>query len=87
MSPADWIVQAQIPWEQLVHLGPPDFPAYARLPSIPDPAKPGQTEADIDLADDHPSDMQQPDRPDTLLDAPELDVVPAQPTQSQPTYY
>jgi hypothetical protein len=59
MSAADWIVQAQIPWEQLVYFGPPDFPAYARLRFIPDPTKPGQTEADIDVAEDHPSDTQQ----------------------------
>jgi hypothetical protein len=62
MSAADWIVQAHIPWEQLVNFGPPDFPAYARLRFIPDPTKPGQTEAEANVAVDHPSDMQQTQR-------------------------
>jgi hypothetical protein len=59
VSAADWIVQAQIPCEQLVNFGPPGFPAYARLRFIPDPTKPGQTEADAYVADNHLSEMQQ----------------------------
>jgi hypothetical protein len=59
VSAADWIVQAHIPWEQLVNFGPPDFPAYARLRFIPDPTKPGQAEADANVAEDHPSDITQ----------------------------
>jgi hypothetical protein len=59
MSAADWIVQAQIPWKQLVYFGPPDFPAYARLRFIPDPTKPGQEEADANVAEDDPSDIKQ----------------------------
>jgi hypothetical protein len=59
MSAADWIVQAQIPWEQLVYFGPPDFPAYARLRFIPDPTMPGQEEVDANVAEDHPSDLTQ----------------------------
>ena len=59
LSAADWIVQAQIPWEQLVYFGPPDFPAYARLRFIPDPTAPGQEEADANVAEDHPSDINQ----------------------------
>jgi hypothetical protein len=59
MSAADWIAQARIPWEQLVNFGPPDFPAYARLRFIPDPTKPGQAEADANIAEDHPSDIEQ----------------------------
>ena len=62
ISVADWIVQAHIPWEQLVNFGPPDFPAYARLRFIPDPTKPGQTEADANVAEDHPSDAEQTQR-------------------------
>jgi len=58
-SAADWIVQAHIPWEQLVYFGPPDFPAYARLRFIPDPTKPGQAEGDVDIAEDHPTNMGQ----------------------------
>src|SRR5215213_8014902 len=121
MSAADWIVQAQIPWKQLVYFGPPDFPAYARLRFIPDLTRPGQEEADANVAEDDPSDIKQTRRAflhlrrftatpeswcfahdvdphwagigaeqaliDTLLNAPELDVVPAQPTEPQPTYY
>jgi hypothetical protein len=61
-SAADWIVQADIPWTRLVEFGPPAFPAYARLRFIPDPTKPGQAEGDVNIADDHPSDMQQIER-------------------------
>ena len=59
LSAADWIVQAQIPWEQLVYFGPPDFPAYARLRFIPDPTKRGQEEAAANVAEYHPSDIEQ----------------------------
>jgi hypothetical protein len=59
VSAANWIVQAHIPWEHLVNFGPPGFPAYARLRFIPDPTTPGEEEADVDVADDHPSNMQQ----------------------------
>jgi hypothetical protein len=59
VSAADWIVQAQIPWEQLVNFGPPDFPAYTRLRFIPDPTEPGQTEADAYVAPDHLPEMEQ----------------------------
>jgi len=62
VSAADWIVQADIPWTQLLEFGPPDFPAYARLRFIPDPTPPGQAEGDVDIAEDHPSDMQQTQR-------------------------
>ena len=58
-SAADWIVQADIPWTRLVEFGPPAFPAYTRLRFIPDPTKPGQAEGEVNIADDHPSDMQQ----------------------------
>jgi hypothetical protein len=59
VSAADWIVQAQIPCEQLINFGPPDFPAYARLRFIADPTKPGQDEADAYVPGDHVSEMQQ----------------------------
>jgi hypothetical protein len=62
VSAADWIVGASIPWTQLVEFGPPGFPAYARLRFIPDPTKPDQVESDVNLADDHPSDLQQTQR-------------------------
>ena len=59
MSAADWIVHAHIPWEQWVNFGPPGFPAYARLRFIPDPTRPGQTEADVYIDNDHPPEMEQ----------------------------
>jgi hypothetical protein len=59
MSAANWIVQTHIPWEQLVNFGPPGLPAYARLRFIPDPTKPGQAEADVDVSENHPSDIEQ----------------------------
>ena len=59
VAEADWIARAAAPWEQLVHFGPPVFPAYARLRYIPDPTRPGQDEGDNDLAEDHPLDQQQ----------------------------
>jgi hypothetical protein len=55
-------MQASILWTQLVGFGPPDFPAYARLRFIPDPTEPGQKEADVNIAYDHPSDMEQTQR-------------------------
>jgi hypothetical protein len=59
MSAAGWIVEAQIPRQQLVYFGPPGFPAYARLRFIRDPTKPGQDEGDANVAEDHPSDIEQ----------------------------
>jgi hypothetical protein len=59
LSAADWIVHADIPWEQLVNFGPPGFPAYARLRFIPDPTHPGQEETDAIIAEDPPSDIEQ----------------------------
>ena len=44
---------------QLIGFGPPDFAAYVRLRYIPDPAKPDQMEADVNVADDYPSDIEQ----------------------------
>ncbi len=39
--------------------GPAGFEAYARLRFIPDPARPGQDEADVQLPEDHPRDLAQ----------------------------
>jgi hypothetical protein len=58
-SAADWLAQPETPWAQLVGFGPAGFAAYARLRFIPDPGAPGQAEADVDLPDDHPSDLAQ----------------------------
>ncbi|HEY5847609.1 MAG TPA: hypothetical protein VIT42_12560 [Microlunatus sp.] len=62
VAEADWIVRARIPWMQLVGFGPPGFPAYARLRYISDPVGPGRTEADANVAEDHPSDLEQAQR-------------------------
>jgi hypothetical protein len=34
---AQWLVDADVPWEQLATLGPPGLPAYARLRFLRDP--------------------------------------------------
>jgi hypothetical protein len=49
LSPADWIVGSDAPWERLVTFGPPGFAAYARVRFIPDPAHHGQREVEADL--------------------------------------
>jgi hypothetical protein len=56
---ANWLVQSDTPAMQLILFGPVGFAAYARLRFIPDPTGPGQEEADVVLADDHPSDLAQ----------------------------
>lgn len=56
---AGWIAGSATPWEQLVTFGPAGFAAYARLRFIPDPVRPGQAEADVDLPADHLDDLGQ----------------------------
>lgn len=58
-SPADWLFSSGVPWHQVVGFGPTGFDAYARLRFIPDPVRPGQYEADVEMPDDHPSDWSQ----------------------------
>jgi len=57
LSPADWIVSSELPWQRLVCFGPAGFAAYARLRFLPDPAFVGQlennAEADSDQSDDN----------------------------------
>ncbi|HEY4315862.1 MAG TPA: hypothetical protein VGO19_10200 [Actinomycetes bacterium] len=48
VSAADWIVQSDLPWGQLVSFGPAGFDSYARLRFLPDPVRPGQSENDAD---------------------------------------
>ena len=48
LSPADWIVASDVPWEQLVNFGPGGFAAYARLRFLPDPSYEGQQEHEVD---------------------------------------
>lgn len=44
LAAAAWIATSDEHWLDLVTLGPPGFPAYARLRYIPDPAYEGQSE-------------------------------------------
>lgn len=60
VRPADWLVRDTGP--ALVTLGPSGFEAYARLRYIPDPAHLRQAETDVDLSDDHPTDVEQATR-------------------------
>ncbi len=56
---ADWLVRSGTPPGRLILFGPAGYEAFARLRFIPDPSRPGQHEADVDLPDDHPSDIAQ----------------------------
>ena len=56
---AAWLTGSPTPALQLITFGPAGFDAYARLRFIPDPTAPGQDEADVELPDDHPSDIAQ----------------------------
>jgi hypothetical protein len=53
----------------LITFGPSVFEAFARLRFIPDPVGAGQEEADTDVADDHPSNIEQTRRALRLLEA------------------
>lgn len=68
-SPADWLVSSAVPWQQLVTFGPGGFPAYARLRYIADPVEPSQSESDVDVAQDHPTDLEQARRALGVLEA------------------
>lgn len=57
LGPADWLLRSPVPWARLVGLGPDGFAAYVRLRFVPDPVRPGQSEADQDLPYDRPSDL------------------------------
>ena len=59
LSAASWIADSDQPWERLVSFGPSGLPAYARLRFLPDPAYPGQSENDADLAADAFSETEQ----------------------------
>ncbi|MBG0562503.1 hypothetical protein [Actinoplanes aureus] len=50
-APADWIADSELPWEDLVTLGPGGFDAYARLRLLPDPVRPGMSENDAEAED------------------------------------
>lgn len=70
ITAADWLVRSGAPAERLITFGPSGFAAYARLRFIPDPPGPGQEDqADVDVPDDHPSDIAQTRRALSLLAA------------------
>lgn len=48
ISPARWIIDADLPWTVLVSFGPNGFDAYARLRFVSDPTFGGQSESDLD---------------------------------------
>ena len=56
-EPAVWI--SDLTFVEATTFGPSGFGAYARLRYIPDPTRPGQSENDIEVSDDHPSDLDQ----------------------------
>ena len=58
-SAGDWLGASGAPWWQVVGFGPAGFASYARLRYIPDPVRPGSHEADVELPDDHPHDLDQ----------------------------
>lgn len=62
-----WLVESPIPWGQLVGFGPAGFDGYVRLRFIPDPVRSGQSETDVDMPDDHPSDHEQLSRAIKIL--------------------
>lgn len=64
---ADWLTRSGTPDMQLITFGPAGFEAYARLRFIPDPSRPGQQEADVEVPEDHPSDLDQSRRALHLL--------------------
>lgn len=59
LSAARWLTGTDAGPPRLVTFGPAAFEAYARLRYIPDPDRPGLGEADVELPDDHPSDIEQ----------------------------
>lgn len=56
LSAAGWIMFSDRLWQQLVCFGPEGFPAYARLRFLPDPAYEGQSENDVDVDEDAPTE-------------------------------
>jgi hypothetical protein len=59
LAAASWIAGADQSWQRLAEFGPPGFSAYGRLRFLPDPAFDGQSEHDVNLAEDAPSETAQ----------------------------
>ena len=79
ISAAAWLTASAASPGCLVTFGPAVFEAYARLRYIPDPDQPGMSEADVPLADDHPTDIEQArivKLSDQIAAADEPDVLP-----------
>ncbi|MBP0459105.1 hypothetical protein [Streptomyces montanisoli] len=58
-SPAAWLFESGASVEHLALYGPAAFQEYARLRYIPDPTGPGLAGADVQLPDDHPTEIEQ----------------------------
>jgi hypothetical protein len=59
LSAADWITATDQSWQELAGFGPAGFPAYARLRFLPDPVYEGQSENDVDIDGDAPTETAQ----------------------------
>lgn len=56
-EPADWI--SGLTFREATTFGPSGFDAYARLRYIPDPDRPGQSENETEVPEDHLCDLDQ----------------------------
>ncbi|MFW7413522.1 hypothetical protein [Demequina sp. SO4-18] len=56
-SAADWIAGSSTRADQLITFGPDAYGSFARVRFIPDPARPGLTEADAQVPADHPTNL------------------------------
>ncbi|WP_300007817.1 hypothetical protein [Pseudonocardia sp.] len=59
VAAASWIAESATPAMQLIAFGPAGYEAYVRVRFIRDPEVPGQSEADVVVGHDHPSDLSQ----------------------------
>lgn len=57
LSAAAWLSETDASPERLITFGPASFPAYARLRYLPDPDRPGMTEAEAQVPSDHATDI------------------------------
>lgn len=59
LTPARWLIRSETDAGRLITFGPSGFEAHARLRYIPDPTGPGLAESDVQVADDHPTELDQ----------------------------
>lgn len=57
LSAASWLSETDTGPARLITFGPATFPAYARLRYLPDPVRPGMSEADAQVSADHATDI------------------------------